>query len=377
MTKAVAVSKSANSRIKYIPALDGLRGLAILSVLVYHLPTPWLEGGFIGVDIFFVLSGFLITSLLVSEFDRCGSVSLRNFYIRRALRLGPALIVLLMSYCLISFFFCSSQQAERNYIDALIALTYMSNWARAFLIHSPTLLGHTWSLSIEEQFYIIWPVILLLLLRFAKRQQVVVAALALAALSFGLRVYLLAHGASLARLGNGLDTRLDGLMLGSALGVAWVSGMLAPYESKLSRMLVLMTPLALMYLMFLLVTTTTLSPWMYQYGYLMVELLTIILILDVLMSPESWFKAVLETRVLVWFGMISYSLYLWHYPIYRWLPAFNLNTEEVIIIGSLLSLPMAWLSYLVIEQWGQKRKKDFDHTSKSDNPVIKCAKQIS
>ena len=133
----------------YNPGLDGLRGTAILSVMAYHAQTPFFRGGFIGVDIFFVLSGFLISSLLVSEFDRCNAVSLKNFYMRRLLRLAPALIGLLVIFCVASSLFLSAQKANSNYIDSLIALAYLSNWARALSIHPPDFLGHTWSLSIE------------------------------------------------------------------------------------------------------------------------------------------------------------------------------------------------------------------------------------
>ncbi|MBI5198284.1 MAG: acyltransferase, partial [Nitrospirae bacterium] len=116
----------------YIPALDGVRGIAILLVLIFHTEVPFLKGGYIGVDIFFVLSGFLITGILIKEFDRKNSVSLKNFYMRRVLRLAPALLILLAVFCLLSVVFFREAQVKSNLIDALIALFYASNWARAF-----------------------------------------------------------------------------------------------------------------------------------------------------------------------------------------------------------------------------------------------------
>ena len=164
----------------YVPALDGIRGIAIICVMIMHSGFKLFKGGFIGVDIFFVLSGFLITYLLVREYDRHDEqVNLKAFYARRALRLGPALILMLIGNSLWGIFFFTPAESMSNLEDALIALFYMANWARAFEIHAPRFLGHTWSLSIEEQFYILWPMIFLLLMR-CIRSRALVAAVVLA-----------------------------------------------------------------------------------------------------------------------------------------------------------------------------------------------------
>lgn len=169
-----------------------------------------LQGGYLGVDVFFVLRGFLITTLIVEEFDRAGSVSLKNFYIRRILRLAPALIALLTVYCIVSLVTLSENLARKNYLEALITAAYLSNWARAFSIHPPDFLGHTWSLSIEEQFYMLWPILLLGLLRWIRRRShVVLIAVALALVAGIERVLLAMAGATSERLYNGLDTRAD------------------------------------------------------------------------------------------------------------------------------------------------------------------------
>lgn len=355
--------------LKYTPELDGLRGVAIVGVMVFHAGAPFLKGGFIGVDIFFVLSGFLITSLLVSEFNRCGTVNLKNFYIRRMLRLAPALIVLLLVLCLASFFFLSSQEANSNYIDSLIALAYLSNWARAFSIHPPYLLGHTWSLSIEEQFYIIWPVLLLIVLRlFKTRHSVVMFAIAVAIVSWVFRIYLHANGATVERLYYGLDTRVDALMVGCALGVALASGHLTSGSRKeaLSRVLVVIAPVSVACLLVFSTVADHHAPYMYQYGFFSIELLTAILIMDVLLNDNSMIRRLLGMKWLVWIGTLSYGLYLWHYPIYKLMFVFGFRGVAVVIAGSLTTFALTVFSYYLIEKPILKLKKRFSHVMSDD-----------
>lgn len=153
-------------RLSYRPELDGLRGISILLVFVHHFYHPVLPGGFLGVDIFFVLSGFLITSLLLQEWDSKGSINLRDFYIRRALRLMPALLALVLVLGVFAAFFLSGDGALLTYQGIWLTLSYVSNWLYAFHYVSPNNpLGITWSLAIEEQFYLLWPVILRFVLR--------------------------------------------------------------------------------------------------------------------------------------------------------------------------------------------------------------------
>ncbi|MBI3903765.1 MAG: acyltransferase [Nitrosomonadales bacterium] len=331
--------------------------------MAYHAGAPFLRGGFIGVDIFFVLSGFLITSLLVSEFDRYGSVSLRAFYMRRVLRLGPALLTLLITFCVVSFAFLGEEQANRNYIDALISLAYLTNWARAFSMHPPDVLGYTWSLSIEEQFYIVWPIALLTLLRVCKkRYQVVIFAAAIALFSWALRVYLLSNGSTPLRLYNGLDTRADALMVGCTFGVALASGLINT-EGILSRLLAFMAPVSVACLSVLFVFSDLRAPWMYQFGLVAVELLTAILVIDALTNPRSFVRKFLAMRWLVWVGSISYGLYLWHYPMYRMMYAFGLHPGPVTMgLGTLATFLVAVLSYYAMEKPILKFKRNFTRT---------------
>lgn len=348
-------------KINYISELDGLRGAAILAVMIFHAGAPFLRGGFIGVDVFFVLSGFLITSLLISEFDRYGSVSLKNFYIRRALRLAPALISLLIVFCLASFAVLDEEKANSNYKDALISLAYLSNWARAFSMHPPDFLGHTWSLSIEEQFYIVWPIILLMLLRASeKRHHVVAIAAAIALLSWAFRIYLSINATPPERLYNGLDTRADALMVGCTLGVMLSSGLVSENaKNMLQKLLVVIAPLSVA----CLIAFSTLVHWrdpnMYYFGFFIVEILTAVLVLDILMNPQSIIRKLLAMRWLVWVGSISYGLYLWHYPIYRTMSALGFHGLTIISVGSFITFIVATLSYYVMEKPILTFKKHF------------------
>ena len=355
------------NQLKYRPELDGLRGVAILGVMAFHAHASFMSGGYIGVDIFFVLSGFLITSLLISEYDRYGSVSLKNFYMRRVLRLAPALIVLLLVFCLASFLFLRGPKANSNYIDSLISLFYLSNWARAFSLHPPDYLGHTWSLSIEEQFYIVWPILLLIFLRFFNsRKLIVLIAISIALLAWILRVYLYIKGATMERLYNGLDTRADALMVGCAIGVAYSSGIFNKKDFKLilSRIIVFLSPISVLILLFLFTCAKpdSYGSYMSQFGFFTVELLTATIVIDIMVNKVSFIKRILATKVLVWIGTISYGLYLWHYPIYRVMFSLEMSKIVIITIGSLIAFTVAALSYYLMEKPIIKLKKNFVQT---------------
>ncbi|WP_434152230.1 acyltransferase family protein (plasmid) [Methylocaldum gracile subsp. desertum] len=358
-------------KLGYIPELDGLRGIAILAVMAFHGNAPFLRGGFIGVDVFFVLSGFLITSLLISEFDRFGTISFKNFYMRRVLRLAPALILLLLVFCLASFALLDTEIAKSNYVDALISLTYLSNWARAFSIHPPDFLAHTWSLSIEEQFYVLWPLILSVLLSgLRKRRHVVLIAVSIALLSWSLRIYLSMKASPPGRLYNGLDTRADALMVGCALGIILSSGLVGEAaKARLQKILVVGAPFSVVCLLAFAVFSRWTSPWMYYGGFFIVELLTVALVLDILMNPQSVIRKILAMRGLVWAGTVSYGLYLWHYPIYRTMSAIGFHNWTVPALGSLLTVIVAALSYYGLERPMLRLKKHFAQPNTGIKPA--------
>jgi len=369
-----------NSRFKlaYVPELDGLRGVAILAVMLFHAGVPFLEGGFIGVDIFFVLSGFLITSLLIQEFDCMECINLQYFYMRRVLRLGPSLIFFLVVFCLLSLVALNKEKAIGNFIDALISLVYLSNWARAFMLHPPDFLGHTWSLSIEEQFYILWPIILLTLLRITKNRWYIVFTAALVALfSWLLRIYFAMSDVPTERLYNGLDTRADALMVGCTLGVLISSGLISEdVKGYLSKWLVAIAPFSMICLLAFSILSKWQDPRMYYLGFFVIELLTVALVLDILVSKRSIIGKVFAMRWLIWVGSISYGLYLWHYPIYRTMLALGFNRLAVILVGTFVTFVVAACSYYFLERPILKFRKSFTYTMPNKSisrPLLRCA----
>jgi peptidoglycan/LPS O-acetylase OafA/YrhL len=348
--------------LRYSPELDGLRGVAVLAVMLYHTDATYLlPGGFIGVDMFFVLSGFLITSLLIQEFDECGTIRLKHFYMRRVLRLGPALLGLLLTLCLVSFLALDAAKANSNYIDALIALVYFSNWARALSIHPPDYIAHTWSLSIEEQFYILWPCTLFCMLKHWNNRRVIFAATAaIAIIAWTLRNYQFADGASIERIYNGLDTRADALMVGCALGIALSSGFAhAIDQHRLRNPLFFGAAFSCLCLVMVSLTADWRSPGMVYYGYFAIELATAILIWQLVTGSGGALGKFFSTKWLVWVGSISYGLYLWHYPIYRVLRDFGFQTLAVVMVGPILTFLAAALSYYLLEKPILELKKRF------------------
>jgi len=233
----------------YRPPLDGLRGVSILAVMSYHIGL--IRGGFLGVDIFFVLSGFLITTLLMDEWARTGRISLRKFYARRALRLLPALVLLVVACDVTVMVIARLYWAPESFMPVVFGMVYASVVVFFYIgnfvmISGQTLwiLGHTWSLSIEEQFYVLWPLCLWLLLRWARRRGFILPVLVLGiAASLLLKVALVRAHAPLTRVFFGLDTRFDELLIGVARGVIkiatppWRSGGLSPTYSR-TRLLI-------------------------------------------------------------------------------------------------------------------------------------------
>ncbi len=219
-----------NSGVCYWRALDGLRGVAVLLVLLAHAHLlPDMYAG-VAVNMFFVLSGFLITSILTAEMDRHGDVSIRSFYLRRVLRLLPALMVCLAVFVIISFLFNNQSRAIATLVHGVRALLYWTNWSQIerFSLHNP--FNHTWSLSIEEQFYIVWPWLLYLFLKKCSRSSIVCWIALLGFLSMIVRMGIVTMDPTslglLRRANLGLDTRADSLLIGSLIGLAFVSGLI-------------------------------------------------------------------------------------------------------------------------------------------------------
>lgn len=285
MAVATRVSAPPRDRLGYVPALDGLRGVAILLVIGIHFRVPGFEGGHLGVLVFFVLSGYLITSLLTAERERSGRLDLPRFYARRALRLLPAIALLLA--CLLALRLATIQQASA------VAL-YVANWQH--VLGSPLgYLTHAWSLAVEEQFYLVWPLVLALALRYLRPRQLARFMLAIA-LGIGIaRALFYLAGTPFDRLYFGSDFRSDGLLFGSALAL-W-----RPHLPKwLGAAAILPLALGVAHL-------TPEHPALYLGGFTAVGLAAAALV----GHPPP----ILAWPPLVALGRVSYGLYLWHYPV--------------------------------------------------------------
>jgi peptidoglycan/LPS O-acetylase OafA/YrhL len=227
-------------RLPYLPGLDGLRALAVIAVLLYHAELPWIPGGFLGVEVFFVISGYLITTLLLAEWRQRGRIDLKAFWLRRARRLLPALYLLLVVTLAYAVVFLPGEVAGLRG-DAVAALGYVTNWYLVLghesyfeAIGRPSLLKHLWSLAVEEQFYLLWPPVLALGLGVGatrwRERRVLLGALALAAASALLMALLYRPEVDLSRVYFGSDTRAAGLLIGAALAFAWT-----PWHSRAPR----------------------------------------------------------------------------------------------------------------------------------------------
>jgi peptidoglycan/LPS O-acetylase OafA/YrhL len=289
--------------------LDGLRAFAVFPVLLYHGGAPGFQWGYIGVDFFFVLSGYLITTILLKEYSQTKRISLIGFLRRRALRLLPALAVLCLAFLLYAAFVI--HKLPQGLKEDFIVTFYLGNWTRAFEYSLPQYLGHTWSLSIEEQFYIFWPLLLLAILTYGQRVMSplhLIAAIIIAVTCW--RVTLAIHGATVHRLYNGTDTRADALLIGAALALALATPTFLTRLATAARYLWL--PAAIV-----IVVLPSICPWddrrMFFFGFSVISLAAAIILIAAL--DNGALSRTLSNPVFVWIGQRSYGLYLWHYPI--------------------------------------------------------------
>ncbi len=282
-----------------IPALDGLRAIAIAAVIGFHLHPDWLPGGWVGVDMFFVLSGYLITRLLNRELQSDGQLDFVAFALRRGLRLIPALFAMLAVYGLYAWL--CTRHPEQQVEAITIAAGFATNWARAFSSAAEGPLGHTWSLATEEQFYLLWP---MALVAFGARRFGAVAMLLVGVVCW--RATLAIGGASFERTYNGFDTHTDGLLIGALLA-------LAPPGPVLRQWLLRWAALPLAFLTAVLATMSYKSVAVQAVGMVACAAAAAWLLVAAL-EPGRLSRA-LSIAPLRHIGRISYSLYLWHLPI--------------------------------------------------------------
>lgn len=332
-------------RLTYTPALDGMRGLAILCVLASHAGLS-LYGGSL---VMFVLSGFLISSLLFKEYQRTGSIHLLNFYGRRFRRLIPALLAMLIVVNLLVAALVP-HQATALRTDTGYALVYASNWQQVWQIPSTLYLSHLWSLSIEEQFYILWPMACLTLFRLPMRYAAVVCGV-VAIASWMARVLLMAEGMPMTTYAFATFARLDGLMLGGALALMLHTAAYGSLVRLVQRMPHIASAITLSAACVLGVCLCVYAARMletYSIGMPLVSLCVCVLIAACVLPQQSLVTRLLSSRILVHVGLISYGVYLWHWPILVLMR--EGGVENAGVWSAALGLMAAQLSYTWIEK---------------------------
>ena len=340
----------ARAPFRQLPALDGLRAIAVLAVICFHISRHLLSGGYLGVDVFFVISGFLITGILLREYDGRGSFSFANFYARRALRLFPALAAVLVTTVIVALVSISTVETREAMYGVPWVIFYAGNWVRAF--GGPFtlgLLGHTWSLSIEEQFYVVWPAILMLILSCVRSRYRIAAALAcVAAMDALYCVFAWQHGWSAARISNGTDTHADGLLLGCALAFYLAVHGDSVAEGAARR--IQAAAVAGVAAVFILMVAAGESAGWLVLAFPIVATASAALIWSLVVYPVAIFQTFLNLAVLQWIGKRSYGLYLWHFVILR-APTFSaLQRPERDVIQLGVIFAAAALSYHFLEQ---------------------------
>ncbi len=342
-----------------MPGIDGLRAVAVAAVFLYHANVSWMPGGFLGVDVFFVISGYLITSLLIAEFEDRGRIALGRFWAGRARRLLPALFALL-AVCL-----AIGATVQRGKLvglrgDALASIFYVANWRFIFDHESyfaqfgrPSLLRHLWSLAVEEQFYLLWPPLFLVGMRLLRRAALA-ALVALGAIGSTALMWALYHpGADTSRIFYGTDTRAAPLLIGVLLAFVWKPSAMPAWDSaRARRRLDAASLVALAAVIYAFVAVHDYDQSIYRGGFLVLALCAALL-LATIVHPASLLGRVLAHPVPRWLGERSYGIYLWHWPVLVFSrPGVDVHLPRGVLIPAQAAgtVALAALSYRYIER---------------------------
>jgi peptidoglycan/LPS O-acetylase OafA/YrhL/lysophospholipase L1-like esterase len=351
------IDEGAARSLGYVPALDGLRGLALLAIIVYHADTGWAPGAFLSVSTFFTLSGFLITSVLLHQHQRQGSISLRGFWAKRMRRLLPASLAAIAGIVVAAWFLADAAQWSRLRGDAVSSLAYVANWrfiatgeSYGAAFESPSPLTHFWTLAIEEQLYILMPLLIIGLLAVGRgsRRWLAVGLGALVVASTAWSAWLLAGGSTIERVYYGTDTRVAELAVGALLAVLWRP---APEGAPpRARWLQWLGPLVMVGVLAAWLTADLRDERFYQGGLLAYALLTCLLIVTVVEAHGPLARA-LSWKPLVWVGLVSYGAYLVHYPVLIWLRSpGGLGPWTRLAVGAAITFAVAFASARWLEQ---------------------------
>lgn len=348
--------------VRYIPAIDGLRAIAVIAVLLYHLGATWLPGGFLGVDLFFVISGYVITRVLLDSIRRSGGLDLRGFYAARARRLLPPLLFMTVSTALFVGVW-APDTIKQFLIDIPFVFTGTMNWWLVYrhmdyfeTIGRPPLLQHTWSLAVESQFYLVWPLILLLVLRRFGKNQISHAALAIAAVSGSLLLLLSvrlnsANIRGVSHIYFGTDTHSIGLFLGSALAVSWVPEQLSRNITSRARAFIDGVGIfGLLGIVAAFIFVQESDATLYRFAFPLVGIFGALIIASVA-HPASRIAHVLSTKPVLWVGHRSYGIYLWHWVIFQVTqptldikgPIWALDSLRFLLVFALADVSYRWV----------------------------------
>ncbi len=342
----------------YQPALDGLRAVAVAAVVAYHLDASWAPGGFLGVDAFFVLSGFLITSLLLAEWARSKTISLSTFWARRARRLLPALLLVLLAVAVYAQWSARPETLGRLRGDMFSTLFYGANWrfissGQSYfdLFSEASPLRHTWSLAIEEQFYLVWPLVTLACLRLARGRTWLlgtVCAVGTAASAFTMAQLFDAGDPSRAYYGT--DSRAQLLFVGALLAIA-LTRWSPERSSAATRTTHVLGVIGALYVVWSFARVHDTDAWMYRGGSFVFAIAVAALIVSVVQPTSTPLRSVLALAPFVWLGRISYGIYLWHWPVIVVASPSrtDLNGASLTLLRIALTLAFATASFYLVE----------------------------
>ena len=349
-----------NTKFPYMPGLDGLRAFAVLSVILYHVNIPMFQGGFLGVTVFFVLSGYLITSLLVWEWETTQTINLKQFWIRRMKRLLPTMFLLLLVLNVVIPLF-RPELVSNLHKDSIAAIFYYSNWHYIFQnisyfesFGTTSLLTHFWSLAIEEQFYIFWALAILFAFIFVKkRKNILLWTVGLATLSAVWMIVMYTPEADPSRVYYGTDTRIFSLLIGASFGLLVPSYRLTNEAHKMAKLIFeAVGVIGILVFFFMVYNVNQYDSFVYQGGMILLSITTALWIVSLASPSTVWLNKVMAFKPLKWVGTRSYGIYLWHYPVITLMtPKVNtggLNYFHILLEISIIFI-LAELSYYYVE----------------------------